>query len=140
MSNNSEYKIIDNILYSYDEKTLLKAPNATIGDIIIKNSTEKIAGWSFNQCGINSVLIGENVKDIGDRAFQDCSNLNTVIIDSANITKSLTRYFSCGWILCNSSINSIYIRSDITEIGSYITDNYNIVGTDKEGYVKYVKK
>ena len=140
ISNNSEYKIINNILYSYDEKIVLKAPNATTGDIIIKNPTERIESWSFNQCSINSVLIGENVKYIGDRAFQDCSNLNTVVIDSSNIAKSITRYNNCGWILSNSSINNLYIRSDITEIGSYITNNYQITESDKEGYIKYVKK
>lgn len=139
ISNNGEYKIINNILYTADEKDILKAPNCITGAVIIKDSVEKIEKWAFNECTIDSVTFGKNVTNIGDRAFQGCSKLSTIIIDSPIVAK-ITSATNFGWLLNNSSVNNIYIKNNITEVGSYITENYQIVETDKEGYIKYVKK
>jgi len=35
---------------------------------------------------------------------------------------------------------TIYIKNDITTIGSYITDNFTPETSDREGYTMYVKK
>lgn len=137
--NNTDYKIIDGILYSFDEATILKVPNAITGDVIIKNSVTKIERWAFNQCGINSVTFGKNIINIGDRAFQSCSKLDTITIDSPNIAK-ITDTTNFGWLLSNTSVETIYIDRDIVTIGSYITENFKVEETtDKEGYIKYVK-
>ena len=71
-------------------------------------------------------------------AFLFCYNLKEVILDSKGIANKLINERSQGDLLRYAE--TIYIKSDITEIGSYITDTYNIVESDKEGYVKYVKK
>lgn len=137
--NNTDYKIIDGILYSFDETTILKVPNAMTGDVIIKNSVTKIEAWAFNECGINSATFGKNIMNIGDRAFQSCSKLDTLTIDSPNIAK-ITATTNFGWLLSNASVETIYIDRDIVTIGSYITENFIAEETtDKEGYIKYVK-
>ena len=91
-------------------------------------------GYAFFGAYIKNIKIGKNVQTIGGNAFLT-SDLKIVELDSANIAASTN---NCGKLLENRE--TIYIKSDITEIGSYITDNYQITESDKEGYVKYIKK
>lgn len=64
------------------------------------------------------------------------SELN-VTLNSASVAEKLTAANSQGALGNSASI--IYFRNDITSIGSYITENFSIETTDKEGYIKYVK-
>ena len=85
------------------------------------------------------MTFGKNIINIGDRAFQSCSKLDTITIDSPNIAK-ITDTTNFGWLLSNTSVETIYIDRDIVTIGSYITENFKVEETtDKEGYIKYVK-
>ena len=157
---NSYYKVEDNILYSSDGKKLILVPTGRTGEFNIPESVEEIKGNAFYTSGIKKVImrnnvkkivpyfafgnsleeviIGENLETISGYAFYDSRKLQTVIIESSKISRQLNSKAASGNLL--NYAETIYIKSDITEIGSYITDNYNIVGTDKEGYVKYVKK
>ena len=157
---NSYYKVEDNILYSSDGKKLILVPTGRTGEFNIPESVEEIKGNAFRTSGIKKVImrnnvkkivpyfafgnsleeviIGENLETISGYAFYDSRKLQTVIIESSKISRQLNSKAASGNLL--NYAETIYIKSDITEIGSYITDNYNIVGTDKEGYVKYVKK
>ena len=69
--------------------------------------------------------------------FLFCSNLKEVSIDSPDIVKNIKTQTAQGNIV--NYAETIYIKSDITEIGSYIKDNYQRPESDKDGYVKYIK-
>jgi len=153
--NQNDVFIKDNIVYSKDKEKLLFCPSginenisilsdtkiiganaffySTAQTIEIPDSVTEIQSSVFFNAYIKTIKIGENIQTIGGNAFLN-SNLETVILDSKNIASSTNNR---GRLLENRE--TIYIKSDITEIGSYITDNYNIVETDKEGYIKYVK-
>ena len=153
--NQNNFFIKDNIVYSNDKEKLLFCPSginenvsilsdtkiigtnaffySTMQTIEMPDSVIEIQSNAFFNAYIKNIKIGENLQTIGGNAFLN-SSLNTVIIDSANIASSTNHR---GKLLENRE--TIYIKSDITEIGSYITNNYQIVESDKEGYVKYVK-
>ena len=166
---NKTYKVEDNILYSKDGTILYLVPKGRKGELIIPEGVTTINSYAFSgsskiekviisdtvvtinnmafdgNSAIKEIVIGKNVVNInGNQTFRNCKNLNTVIIDSEAITKLLTAQTSAAYLINNAT--TIYIKSDITEIGSYVIDNFTIeeVATDdptyKEGYVKYVKK
>ncbi len=159
--NEDRYMLIENVVFSKDEKTLLLCPSGKIGRYIIPDKTERIKtsafqesniehveipdsviameDWIFYDCeNLKEIEIGKNIEVISSHVFSYCSQLKNVIINSPNIAKKITTQTAQGNIV--NYAETIYINSDITEIGSYITDNYNILESDKEGYVKYVKK
>lgn len=104
----------------------------------MRNNVKKIVPYFAFGNSLEEVIIGENLETISGYAFYDSRKRQTVIIESSKISRQLNSKAASGNLL--NYAETIYIKSDITEIGSYITDNYNIVETDKEGYVKYVKK
>ena len=138
-TNNSKYKIEKNILYSSDGKVLVRVPEGMKDTVEIINTVETIGDLAFYDCAqIKEVRIGEKINTIGSNAFSYCSQLKTIYIDSNNISKNINSNNSQGNLV--NSADTIYIKNTVTEIGNYIRDNYQIFETDKEGYVKYVKK
>lgn len=183
-TDNETYKVVDNILYSIDGKTLyFVAPgrngvltinegvetiyngalsnNKLLQMITFSSSVKTIKADAFNECNIRqidlsgnierlgdrafancermtSAIIGVNLNNIGEKAFDNCTTLYTVTIDSSAIAKELTSQTSAGHLI--TFAQTIYIKDGITDIGSYVTGNFDVATSDKTGYVKYIKK
>ena len=124
-TNNPNYTSDENgILYNKAKTTLIQAPGAIIGAIIIPTSVTSISWRAFAYCTLNSVTIPANVKSIGDQAFNICTNLISITVDTNN-----TNYASEGGILYNKAkttliqapgaiIGTVSIPSSVTTIGS----------------------
>lgn len=150
----------DNILYANKGKILRMCPKAKEGEytivdgtevigyaafqrtykitkIIIPDSVKTLEAWAFMKSGVSEITIGENVEVIQANCFHSCVNLKKIIINSATIANQITAQNACGYLV--EAAETIYIKEDITTIGSYIIDNYSVTTSDKEGYIKYVK-
>ncbi len=156
---NTAYKVEDNVLYSADGKTLILCPKGRVGEFTIPNSVQIVESYAFEIClKITKVIIPDSVTTLKYSAFANCSmeevaigknvinvdanvfinsTLKTLIIDSPTIVQKITSEIACGKIASNAE--KIYINEEITTIASYITENYSIEITDKNGYIKYVK-
>ena len=96
----------------------------------------EIGDWAFYQCGITSLNIPGSLTNIGGvAAFQECSNLTSVIIangvtnigqqafaycgklTSVSIPESVTTIGNCAFCNCNS-LTSITIPNSVTDIGN----------------------
>lgn len=156
---NSAYKVEDNILYSEDGKTLIVCPKGLTGEFITNNTVENIAKGAFWGCKFDTLITTANVKAIGDYAFSTMSTKNFVIGENINsLPYHIFSSSSPKMMIINSSlfvgnitkensyqlawgtVDTIYIKDNINTIGSYIIDNYTIENSDKEGYIKYIKK
>ena len=80
--------------------------------------------WDEYRSRITAVRIGENVKKIGRNAFYNCPNIKTVIIDSPEIASNSTY----GKNMITGS-DSVAVRSDIENVGLYITNKFTVSGT-----------
>ena len=105
----------------------------------IPNNVTIIGNEAFKGCkGLTNITIPSSITSIGDGAFHTCTGMSYVVIDSTNIAQSIIAEYSYGYIAYYA--NTIYIKSDISTIGSYITSNFTKQATsDKAGYDKYVK-
>lgn len=148
-------KVVDNI-YTKDRKDLIFCPTGRTGNIELPNGVDTIKSKSFFGTGTDSIRISDDVTTIEDmafssstietailgknansisRIFMSCNKIKSVVIDSQYIASMLG---SNGFA---SSPEAIYIKNNITEIGTYITSNYELSNqNDREGYVKHVKK
>ena len=112
--NNETYASEDGVLYSKDLKTLiLYMPGREGSTYEIPETVEKIEAYAF-YCNENlkSIVIGNNVKEIGDYAFAK-SSLTSVEFN-ANMTEIPARAFNeCA------SLKSVTICESVTKIGDY---------------------
>ena len=92
-------------------------------------------GAFINRTGLTSIRIPLLVDTIETNAFYNCENLKTVYIDSPIIANGLTNKDVYGRLI--SYAKYIYIKSNITEINSYITSNF-VKTNEIDGYVLYI--
>ena len=150
-----KYKVEDNIIYSKDGKKLILCASGKKGNFTVPDTVEVIGKGAFNCSRLTNVIISDNVKTISNLAFRAAdikeitigagvtthggwntmnASIPTVIINSSTIAASTD---NAGRILYQRT--TIYVKDSLT-IGSYITSNYAEAESDREGYVKYVKK
>lgn len=95
--------------------------------IIIPNNITQIGSYAFSGCtGLTSVTIGENVESIGTNAFRDCSNLASVTLLSNTIIG--TSYSSNNMLktIFGSQVTHYTLGDKITSIGDYAFFQTNI--------------
>ena len=104
--------------------------------INIPNQVTSIGAQAFQLSGLTEITIGESVKDIGAEAFRGCSDLTTVIIDSAIIAGM--EYDIEEYLLNNAT--SVYVKTGLT-VGTHVTNSFTKAeSSDKAGYDMYTKK
>lgn len=94
--NNPNYKIVDEILFTKDDQTLVRCPPQKVfdkneyGEYEIPDSVTTVDGYAFQNCKkLIRIQIGKLISSLNYLPFQGCSNLNAflVAIGNANFTE-----------------------------------------------------
>lgn len=115
---NQTYASNNGVLYSKDEKVLLKYPHAlTLTDtnkFNVPTEVEQIYDAAFkNHPSITEVVISENVQSIGVNAFLNCDKLTTITFsEHGNLTEIKSGAFSKL-----ENIQSILLPEGVVRIG-----------------------
>lgn len=128
--------------------------NEIVENVIINSN---INSWSFYGCGsikslnldvcevgpsafqycsnLSSITIQSNIKNINNNAFNGCNNLKTVIIENEYIYSNLTSTSSCGNLIQYAT--SIKVFKDIVNLyeNDFILNNYKNKIDDGEYYI-----
>ena len=100
-----------NIVFNKDKTELISYSNAC-GDITIPDGIRKIGNRAFEDCsGLTSVVIPDCVTSIGNRAFYGCENLTSVTIGNGVTTIGESAFEGCR------SLTSVTIPDSVTSIG-----------------------
>ena len=124
--NNTAFKIVGNVLFSYDGKTLVMYPRllaateytipdgvTTIGDyafqncynltsVTIPDGVTTIGDYAFSTAGLTSITIPTSVTSIGEGAFYYCYDLATVDIPSSVATIGMNAFDDTPWLKIQS--------------------------------------
>ena len=107
---NKNFKLKDNMLYSYDEKTLIGVTAKVSSNIILSSKTTRIAEKAFAGSKVETVTLNANISEISRGAFASCKNLLTVA-GTEKVTKiGYGAFYGCG------RLNNIGALSNLTEI------------------------
>lgn len=106
------FKVIDNVLYSYDLSKIIKVPTGYKGNFEMIDSVENIGNWSFFGCTkLRKVKFGSNIKNIDSGAFWSCTSLEEVEnLDKAK-TIEANAFHNCP------KLNNVVINEDVNSIG-----------------------
>ena len=115
-SNNQNFKLVDNVLYSKDGKTLYYYPSSLIqSTFTVPNHVEKIAERAFYQCNLTEIVLPNGLLEIGDMAFYSSTGLSQIILPKT-VKHIGDNAFS------NTSLKSIVIPSSVITMGEYVFD------------------
>jgi len=106
------FKVIDNVLYSYDLSKIIKVPTGYKGNFEMIDSVENIGNWSFFGCTkLRKVKFGSNIKNIDVGSFWSCTSLEEV----ENLDKvkkiPIDAFHNC------QKLNNVIINEDVNYIG-----------------------
>ena len=81
--NNTAYKTIDGILYTFDETTLVMYPGARVGDLVLPLATTTINDSAFSSCAlIKTITFNQNISSIP--LLQSCESLTAIFVHQDN--------------------------------------------------------
>jgi hypothetical protein len=76
---NPQFSSRDGLLFSRDQTTLLRCPQAWAGDYSVPETVRRIGARAFSLCrNLERLTLPEGVTEVGERAFEGCSSLISV--------------------------------------------------------------
>lgn len=132
---NTSYHLIDNVLYSLDDKSILGVPTGTVGkfsvndnvtsigygafafctkltEIDLGSNTLTLGGTCFQGCtGLSFMNIGNKVTTIGTDCFKECKNITEITIDDSVNTLGQAAFCYC------TKLNKIEIGKNVSSLG-----------------------
>ena len=77
---NDKYVIIDDVIYTADQKILVKFLNDSVSEFTVPEGVVKISSSAFiNSLTLTKITLPSTLLVIGDKAFYGCENLTTYI-------------------------------------------------------------
>ena len=91
----ADFKIIDNILYSLDESTIIGSLPKVNSELNISGKVTKIDDFAFSgRARVLKLTLGEQLTSIGERAFGGCALLNEIrVVNKTPLTALGTAVF-----------------------------------------------
>lgn len=123
---NTNFKLVDNVLYNKEETKILLFPQLRSGDYTIPSTITEIGAYQFYNCAnLTGITIPASVKAIKDYAFGGCSSLAKVTIEDSSKELALGRggYWVCPdmynlYSLFPKTIKEVYLGRNL----KYATD------------------
>lgn len=139
---NRIYSSVDGVLFTKDKTKLLVFPSEKTGEYTIPNTVTNIADHAFLNSTITKINISENVRTIGDHAFDGSGNLEEIIIPdnvtqighdsfrgcvnvkNVTLSKNMTEIPKWAFASCNS-LSDVTIPEGVTKIsyGAFARNN-----------------
>lgn len=128
MQNGADLYINDQLVTSVDINTSTEVKDyaftgSSIDNLIIGAQVDSVGNNAFANCeNLNSVTIENGVKNMGNYAFYNCTNLNSITIPSSLETLGWCAFEGC------SNLEEVHFEANslLTYIDSYTFKNTNI--------------
>ena len=136
---NAYYTTVDGVLYDASMTNLIQYPTGKPDtSFTVPSGVATIGSYSFyNAKSLTSITIPSTVTNIaGTSAFSGCSNLKTVIIESAAVAAMLSSKNSAGNLVRYAT--TVYVsESAAASLSESFADIFRETSSDQTGYRKY---
>ena len=131
------FKVTDGMLFDADEENLyIASTKVTTGDVVLPDSIQNIAPYTFANSTITSITIPNNI-DINEGTFYNAQDLEEIIAGDGEIGGE---YIGDKAFYNTTKLTDITISKDVTTLGGneIFTNIGTEAGTDTgKGYVYY---
>ena len=109
----------------------------TLEKVVISDACKFIPAYSFRGCaGIEEIVIGKNVTEIGISAFEKCASLKAIYIPATVLEiPAAANYYNSPFFDCGEDFK-IYLEADSVPATGY-GKQWNVLGVDKVAEVIY---
>ena len=109
--NNKNFKIIDNVLYSYDGTKLICALYQVTGNLEIRNGTKEISSYAFyGQSELEGLILPDGIEKINDNIILRCGKIKSLEIPNSIKEINVEAFNEAG------GLNEIIIHKKANEI------------------------
>jgi len=113
-NNNLNYTSIDGVLFYKDGTRLVSYPNSKSDSYFVPNGVKSIGKYAFENCtNITSIVLPSSLTSIDTYAFSGCNKLTSI-----NLPNNITYIGSGAFMYCNG-LNSITLPSSLTTIDNW---------------------
>ncbi len=102
----------DGMLFSKDMKTLVRAPGAISGEVVLPDTVETIGHGAFQSCEKLTKVVMNNVRTISNEAFKGCISLLSAPLDNV---ESIGKYAFMGCV----ELDSVVVPDSVKTIGTW---------------------
>jgi TPR repeat protein/glycosyltransferase involved in cell wall biosynthesis/predicted phosphodiesterase len=142
---NPYYKTYAGVLYSKDGETLVHFPlGSPITEFVVPDHVKHIGAHAFQNCrNLQSVILHNRIETIGDSAFDDCKNMTHIQLPLSVKNIGAWAFHGCD------KIEEFRLSENLTKIGQYAfgscerlkrivvsSDNPNYASNDWNLYTK----
>lgn len=111
---NTNFKSCDGVVFNRNGDTLVYYPRGRADSTyVIDSNVTKIQSGAFANSKIDTISISDNVTDIGNKAFYNCTNLKDIVIPSNVNEIGEYAFYNCD------CITKITIPKTVKKIGTY---------------------
>ncbi|MBR4976318.1 MAG: leucine-rich repeat domain-containing protein, partial [Thermoguttaceae bacterium] len=109
---NPRLRVVDDVLFTADGKTLLSCPRAQTGEYVVPAGVESIGARAFAGCReLRNVAFPTELRNIDDGAFADCFSLESVALPDGVENIGALAFFRC------TALESVAFSSELRSIG-----------------------
>ncbi|MGI5846233.1 MAG: leucine-rich repeat domain-containing protein [Alphaproteobacteria bacterium] len=123
---NTTYSSVDGVLFNKALTELICYPAGRTGtSYTVPGTVTAIDNRAFNYSHVETVYIGENVTTMGNNIFEDCLDLESVVVDSSN-----SDYSSVDGVLFNKAVSElIWYPAGRTDTSYTVPGTVTAIGT-----------
>jgi BspA type Leucine rich repeat region (6 copies) len=112
------YASINGVIFNQSQTSLIQYPNGNVvASYTVPNGVTNIGDYAFDYCtNLTSVIIPDSVTSIGDLAFGDCLRLTSVTI--GNGVSSIGVGVDAAFKFC-PSLTSAFFRGSALGVGAF---------------------
>ena len=109
---NLNFKSIDNCLYTFDQKKLIKFNTGSLQEsYTVLDGALEIEKYAFAFSNLKEIILPDGILNILEGCFENCNSLLQIVIPESASMLGGKLFYGC------KSLESVVIPSNITEIG-----------------------
>lgn len=117
-SDNNYYESVEGVLFDKKHETLIKYPiGITYDTYTVPTDVRTIGEYAFAGANLSSVLLSENLKEIGTSAFNGCKKLESIVLPNSVSTMGIWAFANC------TSLSSVTLSEKLGELKSNVFRN-----------------